>query len=162
MKTRIAALATVLALALGAGAAQAHDYKLGSLHVIHPWTRATPKGAAVAGGYLKVTNNGSEPDRLIGGATPVAGRFQIHEMTMDNNIMKMREKEDGIVIPPGGTVELAPGGLHVMMLDLKQPLVAGEKVKGTLRFEKAGSVDVEFTVEAIGTTQTTSDKPHGH
>jgi periplasmic copper chaperone A len=157
LHSRFAVLILVAAATLGT--AQAHDYNLGPLQIAHPWARATPKGAAVAGGYLKVTNKGSEPDRLIGGSTPIAGRFQIHEMTMDNDVMKMREKEGGIVIPPGQTVELAPGGLHVMMLDLKQPLTAGEKVKGTLRFEKAGTVEVEFAVEAMGGP---SDKPHGH
>jgi copper(I)-binding protein len=139
-------------LAFVATAAQAHEYKLGALEIKHPWTRATPKGAAVAGGYLKVINTGTTPDRLTGGSVEAAKGFEIHEMSMDGGVMKMRELKDGLVIPPGGTVELKPGGLHIMMTNLAHPLTKGERVKGTLTFEKAGKVDVEFVVDAIGGT----------
>jgi copper(I)-binding protein len=136
--------------ALAATAAFAHDYKVGNLQIGHPWARATPKGAAVGGGYLKITNNGATPDRLISGTTEVAGRFEVHEMSMDNGVMKMRPIKDGIEIKPGETVELKPGGYHVMMLDLKQPIKEGERVKGTLVFEKAGKVDIEYAVVPVG------------
>ena len=75
--------ASALLLALIAAGAQAHDYKAGSIAVGHPWTRATPKNAPVAGGYLKITNSGTTPDRLTGGSVEVAKRFEIHEMKMD-------------------------------------------------------------------------------
>ena len=132
--------------------------KAGSLVIEAPWTRATPSGAKIAGGYLKITNSGAEVDRLIGGTLPVAGMVEVHEMSMDGGIMKMRKLERGLEIPPGKTVELKPGGYHIMFMDLKQPLKQGETIKGTLRFEKAGSVDVAFDVQAIGATQ----PGHGH
>jgi copper(I)-binding protein len=142
-------LSVALLLALAAGAS-AHDYKLGPLVIDHPWSRATPKGAAVAGGYMKITNTGSTPDRLLGGATEVAKKFEIHEMRMDGGVMKMRELASGLEIAPGATVEFKPGSYHVMMVNLAKPFVQGERVKASLTFEKAGKVEIEFAVEAIG------------
>lgn len=124
--------------------------KVGSLTLSPPWTRATPSGAKVGGGYLSITNNGTAPDRLVSLTTAVSGRAEIHEMAMTNNVMTMRPLPNGLEIPPGQTVELKPGGYHLMFMDLKEPMKEGEKVKATLRFEKAGPVDVEFTVQSIG------------
>jgi len=146
---KISLLFPALLLAFATGAA-AHEYKVGPLTIGHPWTRATPKGAGVAGGYLKITNTGTAPDRLIGGSAEVAKRFEVHEMSMAGGVMKMRELKDGIDIAPGATVELKPGSYHIMMQDLSRPLAKGERVKGSLNFEKAGKVDIEFVVEAIG------------
>ena len=143
-------IAFALALALTPLAAAAQSFKAGDLQIDKPWSRATPKGAKVAGGYLKITNAGQTADRLIGGATEVSGRFEIHEMRMDTDVMVMREVKGGLEIKPGATVELKPGGLHLMFMDLKRQLAKGERVKGSLQFEKAGKVDVEFAVEAIG------------
>ena len=148
------ALAALLALA--AGAASAHEYKIGTLEIGHPWARATPKGASVAAGYLKVTNTGKEADRLIGGSAAFSGRLEVHEMSMEGGVMKMRPLPGGIEIKPGETVELKPGSYHLMFIDLKQPLEKGQRGKGSLRFEKAGSVEVEYAVEAVGGT------PAGH
>jgi copper(I)-binding protein len=128
----------------------AYDYTVGSLHIDHPWSRATPKGANVAGGYLVIENTGAAPDRLIGGSSEIAGRFEIHEMTMEGGVMKMRPLAGGIEIAPGMSVKFAPGGNHLMFLDLKTPPVQGKPFKGTLVFEKAGKVDVEFAVEGMG------------
>jgi hypothetical protein len=128
----------------------AHDYTVGSLHIEHPWSRTVPKGANVAVGYLEIKNTGTIPDRLIGGSSEIAGRFEIHEMTMDGGVMKMRPLEGGIEIPPGQSVKLAPGGNHLMFLDLTIPPVQGKFFRGTLVFEKAGKVDVEFDVEGMG------------
>ena len=155
--------ASALLLALIATGAQAHDYVAGSIAIDHPWTRATPKNAPVAGGYLKITNTGTAPDRLTGGSVEVAKRFEIHEMKMDGGVMKMRELTDGLDIAPGATVELKPGSYHIMMMNLSRPLTKGEKVKGSLTFEKAGKVDVEFAVEAIGGSPAgMRTKEHGH
>jgi copper(I)-binding protein len=143
-------LAFALLLALAATGASAHDYQFGPLKIDHPWSRATPKGASVAGGYMKITNTGTTPDRLTGGATAAAKRFEIHEMRMDGGVMKMRELRDGLEIPPGATVELKPGSYHVMMMNLSKPLTKGDRVKASLTFEKAGKVDIEFAVEAVG------------
>jgi copper(I)-binding protein len=143
-------LTSLVLLGVLATSAHAQDYKVGSLVIDRPWTRATPRSAAVAGGYVKITNTGSSPDKLTGGSADVSRKFEIHEMSMDAGVMKMRELKDGLEIPPGATVELKPGSYHIMMMNLSRPLAKGEKVKGSLTFEKAGKVDVEFTVEALG------------
>lgn len=145
---RFATLAAACVLA--AGAALAHGYKAGELEIGHPWSRATAPGAPVAGGYMTITNTGAEADRLVGGSAPFAGRVEIHEMTMQDDVMRMRELEGGLEIAPGETVELRPGGFHVMFMDLKEPLVEGESVPATLVFEKAGTVEVEFAIESMG------------
>jgi copper(I)-binding protein len=142
-------IAAMLAAAL-ALPAHAGDTVAGSVKISAPWTRATPKGAQVGAGYMTITNKGSAPDRLVGGASEVASDFEIHEMRMDNGVMRMRQITNGLEIKPGQSVELKPGGNHVMFLGLKQPLAQGEHVKATLAFEKAGKVDIDFTVESIG------------
>jgi hypothetical protein len=152
-----------LLLTVIATSAYAHEYKLGALEIKHPWTRATPKNAPVASGYLKIINTGTAPDRLIGGSVEVAKKFEVHEMSMDGGVMKMRELKDGLEIPPGATVELKPGSSHVMMKNLSHPLAKGERVKGSLTFEKAGKIDIEFVVEAMGGPPGGMDmKEHGH
>jgi periplasmic copper chaperone A len=158
--TRTAVL-LALALAIGASNAVAEDYNIGTLQIGNPWTRATPKGSTVAGGYMKITNKGSAPDRLVGGSATVAGRFEVHNMVMEQGVAKMRPVEGGLEIKPGETVELKPGSLHVMLMGLKQPLEKGQKVKGTLEFEKAGKVDIEYAVEALGVSSPAPAK-HGH
>jgi copper(I)-binding protein len=149
------------ALAFLANTASAHEYKIGSLEIVHPWSRATPKGAAVAGGYMKIINHGTEPDRLVGGSTAGADKFEIHEMTMTDGVMKMRPVAKGLEIKPGATVELTPGSYHLMFVGLKAPFEKGKRVKGTLQFEKAGTVDVEYAVMAIGATPS-ADKGMNH
>lgn len=146
-------------LALTAGGVTAHEYKFGAIEIGHPWARATPRGAPVGGGFLKITNKGNAPDRLVGGSAAFAGRFELHEMKMDGGVMRMRPLPGGLEIKPGETVELKPGSLHVMFVDLKQPLQKGERVKGTLVFEKAGTVEIEYVVEALGASSTGD---HGH
>jgi copper(I)-binding protein len=156
-------LLIAVALALLSALAQAQEYRAGALIIDHPWIRATPKGAPVAGGYMKITNNGTTPDRLIGGSTDAAKRFEIHEMKMDNGVMKMRELKDGLEIPPGATVELKSGSYHIMMMNPSRQLTKGDKVRGSLTFEKAGKVDVEFAVEGMGATPAGMNmKEHGH
>ena len=130
--------------------ALAQQFKANSIVIEQPWTRATPGGAKVAGGYMTITNTGSEPDRLIGGVLPQAGRFELHEMKMDGNVMQMREVLGGLEIKPGQKVQLNPSGYHVMFTGLREPLKQGDTLKGQLRFEKAGSVDIEYRVEGIG------------
>ena len=130
--------------------AVAQEYKAGAIRIEAPWIRATPAGAQVAGGYMKIENTGKEADRLVGGSTGIAGKFEVHEMKMSGNVMKMRELDKGLEVPPGKSVELKPGSYHVMLTDLKQQPKAGDKVKGTLLFEKAGKVEVEYTVRGLG------------
>lgn len=149
---RSIALPAALLLTLGlaaAGPAQAHDYSAGPLKLGHPWSRATPGGAKVAGGYVTVTNTGSDPDRLTGGSIEAAGRTELHTMSMEGGVMKMAPLPNGLEVAPGKTVTLAPSGHHLMFMDLKRPLKQGERVKGTLTFERAGAVPVEFAVESL-------------
>ena len=136
--------------ALIVSAANAHDYKVGALEIGHPWTRATPKGAAIAGGYLKVTNKGTSPDRLTAATFAVAPRVEIHEMAMRDGMMRMRPLSEGLEIKPGETVEFKPGSYHIMFMNLREPLEKGQRIKGTLTFEKAGPIEVEYVVEAVG------------
>jgi copper(I)-binding protein len=149
------------AVALVTPLAHAHGYQIGALKIGHPWSRATPKGATTAAGYLTVTNSGSEPDRLVGAASPAADRVEIHEMTMSNGVMTMRPVKDGLEIKPGQTVALKPGSFHLMMTRLKQPFTEGQMQKGTLTFEKAGTVEVEYKVEPIGGGAKASDDHSG-
>jgi len=144
------ALLSIALVALAITSASAHDYTVGSLKIDHPWARATPKGATVAGAYMKITNTGTTADRLVGGTTDAAQKFEIHEMSMEGGVMKMRELPNGLEIPAGATVELKPGAFHVMMTGVSKPFVKGERVKAALTFENAGKVDVEFAVEAVG------------
>lgn len=127
----------------------AQEFTAGTLVIAQPWSRATASGAKVGAGYMTITNKGSMPDRLVGGSLPQAGRFELHEMKMEDGVMKMRPLADGIEIKPGQTVKLAPGGYHVMFMELKEPLKQGETLKGELRFEKAGTVMVDYAVGAI-------------
>lgn len=128
----------------------AHEYKVGDIEAVHPWSRETPHGAKVAAGYVKIVNHGSEADRLVSATGEIAGRTEIHEMAVDDKgVMTMRPIE-GLEVPAGGEVELKPGGFHIMFLDLKDARKKGETFAGSLTFEKAGTVDVEFAVDAIG------------
>ncbi|MGX5736264.1 copper chaperone PCu(A)C [Bosea thiooxidans] len=138
-----------VALALSATVAFAHGYQAGPLKIGHPWSRATPAGAKVGGGYLTIENTGSAPDRLVSVSVPFAARAEIHEMAMKDGVMTMRPLDQGVQVPAGAKVEFKPGGYHIMFMELKQQLNQGEMLKGTLTFEKAGSVDVEFKVDAI-------------
>jgi periplasmic copper chaperone A len=159
MKTSILS-ACLLALATTVAAAQ--EFKAGAIEIDNPWSRATPKGAKVAAGYLIIKNTGSDPDRLVGGTSPAAGKVEVHEMSMDKGVMKMRPVSGGLEIKPGETVELKPGSFHLMILDLKQQIENGKPFKASLNFEKAGPVEVQFNVVAPGATPSAAaDKPAG-
>lgn len=163
-----AALAAFSGLsAIGAQAQNAHVhapvYTIGSLTIERPWTRATPRSAPVAGGYVKITNKGASPDRLLGGAFAHAGKVEVHEMSDEGGMMRMRQLASGLEIAPGQSVELRPGGYHLMFMELKQGIVAGEKIKGALVFEKAGRIDVEFDAAPLGASSPAGGEGHsGH
>jgi copper(I)-binding protein len=126
-----------------------HAQSKGDLQIEQPWARATPPGASVGGGYLLIRNKGAAGDRLVGVSSPASARMEMHEMAMEKDVMRMREVK-GVDVPAKGAVELKPGGYHLMFMELKAPLKAGDKVPVTLRFEKAGEVKAEFAVEAMG------------
>lgn len=148
IRSALYGIALMAGLVMSAG--QAEEIKAGDLVITQAWSRATPGGAKVAGGYLTIENKGSTPDRLIGGTAEIAGKVQVHEMSMNNGVMTMRPVEGGLVIEPGKTVKLSPGGLHLMLLDLKGSLEQGDKLPITLEFEKAGKVSLSLDVEGIG------------
>jgi copper(I)-binding protein len=142
--------ALALSLLAVAPAVRAADYDVGSIHISQPWSRATPKGASAAAGYMTITNKGTAPDRVNCVSSDAAAQCQIHTMSMQDGVMKMRPVEGGLEILPGQTVTLKPGGLHMMLVDLKHPLEAGGTMKATLKFDHAGTIDVEYPVAAIG------------
>jgi copper(I)-binding protein len=154
-------LLTGLAL-LGAGTAQAHDYKQGSIAIEHPWARPTPEGARAGAAYLSLQNSGNEADTLLSAETPVSASAQFHETIRDGDIMKMREIRGGVVVPPGGSVSFKPGGYHIMLVGLKQRLDEGQHIPMTLTFAKAGPVRVEVYVEKQPGSQPQSGAMNDH
>jgi uncharacterized protein YcnI len=134
----------------------------GDLAIEGPWARATPPGAKAGAGYVRITNKGKEADRLTGAALEGAGRVELHETRNEDGVMKMREREDGVEIAPGETVEFAPGGLHLMFLELGSGLVEGETARGKLTFEKAGEVAVEFPIRRAAPGDGGGHEHHHH
>jgi periplasmic copper chaperone A len=146
-----AALAlTVSPFMAAAPAPAAGDYDIGSIHISQPWSRATPKGATAGAGYMTITNKGTASDKVTCVSDDASAQCEIHSMTMDGGVMKMRPVEGGLEIKPGESVTLKPGGYHVMFRDLKHPLAQGQSIKATFKFERAGIVDVEYPVLAVG------------
>ena len=154
-------LATLVALALPPSLASAHDVTAGTLIVRHPWARATPGGAQVGGGYMTVENKGHEADRLMGGSFAASSAFELHSMSTDGGVMRMRPAGP-LAIPAGKSLTLDPAGLHIMFTGLKRGLKKGETIPGTLVFEHAGTVPVEFEVEGIGAKGPGQDDAAGH
>jgi copper(I)-binding protein len=140
-------VALLSCLALPAAQAQNPD---ANIVVTQAWSRATPGGSKVAGGYLTVENKGSAPDRLLSASTKAAKKIEVHQMAVNEGVMTMRPVEGGLSIEPGRTVKFAPGGLHLMIIGLSAPLVQGDKVPVALKFEKAGEITVSFDVRAMG------------
>ena len=151
------ALLTQCPLALGQQQAPA------TMEITKAWSRATPAAAPVGAGYLALTNRGAEADRLIGGSTEIAARIEVHEMSMDNGVMKMRELPDGLEVKPGQTVEMKPGGHHLMLVGLKRGLREGERFKAQLVFARGGKAEVEFVVQGMGASMApTAGEMHHH
>ncbi len=136
--------------------------KAGDLTVSATWARATPGGAKVGGGYVTIRNTGTVEDRLIGGTLAKAGKLEIHDMAVKDGVMTMRPLAEGVAIAPGETVVLGPGGKHLMFMELKEGLKDGETVAGTLVFQKAGTVAVQFRVTGIGAREAPGAMPAGH
>jgi copper(I)-binding protein len=159
------AAVTLAAVAFAAPAARyaiAAEFKAGDIAVEAPWSRATPGGAKVGAGYLTIKNGGAAPDRLVSATVDIAERTEIHEMSMSDGMMKMRQVSDGMAVPAGGSVALAPNGYHLMFLGLKKPLTEGGTFTGTLTFEKAGTVAVTFEVGGIGAGAADAGAEHHH
>jgi copper(I)-binding protein len=153
MRTTLNLCAILFALLLAAPLAHADDIKVGDLILSSPWTRATPKGASTGGGYLTIQNNGQTADRLVGVSSPAAAKTEVHQMSMEGGVMRMRPVQGGLAIEPGKAVTLAPSGYHIMLQGLKAPFAQGDKISVVLEFEKAGKVDIQFDVLGMGATQ---------
>lgn len=138
-----------LALLVAASSAHAHNYMIGELKIGHPWARATPGVVKNGAAYLTVTNTGKQADRLLAASTDAADHAELHTHLQENGVMKMRQIAD-IPLEAGATVKLQPGGLHIMLMGLKQPLKEGDRVPLTLRFDQAGEVKVELHVDKVG------------
>lgn len=134
----------------GAHSTETRAFKAGDIVIEAPWSRATPGKSTVGAGFMKITNTGKETDRLIGGSAEVAKSFEVHEMSMTGDVMKMRRLAKGLEIKPGQTVELKPSSYHIMFTGLQRPLKQDETIKGTLVFERAGTVAVEYRVMPLG------------
>lgn len=151
MRKMIAAsFGAALTVLLGSAMARADDVKAGDLVISQAWSRATPNGAKVGAGYFTIENKGAAADKLIGVTGDISNKIEVHEMSMNNGVMKMRAVDGGVAIDPGKTVKLAPSGYHLMIMDLKSPMKQGDKVPVTLQFEKAGKVAVTLDVQGVG------------
>ncbi len=146
-------LMTVAALLPCAAAAQARDTitEAGALRIVNPWTRAAGQGMQ-GGGFLVIRNTGATPDKLVSATSPAAGRLELHTHIRDGDVMRMRPVND-IPVPANGEVTLQPGGLHLMLMGLTQPMSVGQSIPVTLRFEHAGEVTVQLAVQAAGARQ---------
>jgi copper(I)-binding protein len=120
-----------------------------SLFIHHAWSRETAAGQSVGGGFMTIANRGAAADRLLSGTSPVATEVQLHTMTMDGGIMRMRRVEGGIAVPARGTLELKPGSYHIMFMGLTRQLRQGERFPVTLRFQRAGNVTVQVSVQPV-------------
>jgi copper(I)-binding protein len=128
---------------------RAHEFQAGDLDIDHPWSREVPQGARVAAGYVVIRNHGAAADRLLSVSSAISGKSEIHEMAVNaEGVMTMRPVAGGVEIPADGEFALKPGGFHIMFMELTERPKGGEKFTGTLIFEKAGKVDVEFEVES--------------
>jgi copper(I)-binding protein len=139
-----------LVICIAGASARADEVKAGDLVISQAWSRATPNGAKIGTGYFTIENKGTTADKLIGVSGDISDKIEVHEMSMNNGVMKMRPVDGGLVIEPGKTVKLGPNGYHLMIMDLKSPLKQGGKLPVTLEFEKAGKVAVTLDVQGIG------------
>jgi copper(I)-binding protein len=149
-----------VALLMWPAVAAAQEFKAGSITVVAPWARATPGGSKVGGAYLELKAAAGSGDRLVSASSTAAGTVEIHEHANEGGVMKMR-RIDGLAVPAGGSVVLKPGGYHLMLMDLKQPLKQGDKLQLTLTFEKAGALSVEGPVAPLGAMAADDDAGQG-
>lgn len=152
---------SVLALLLASGAVHAQDYAIGALKISHPWTPATSESAKDAPGYVTIINTGREPDRLKGGSFAEAAHVEVHAGPRQGGAAQMAPAQGGLVIAPGETVTLRPGGDHLMFVGLRSPLERGATKQAILQFERSGALEVDFTVEGSAGKANGGRHPHG-
>ena len=159
MKPTLALAALLVVTA--AAPALAEDYRVGDIRIERPWARATAGNSRIGAAYFTLEDVGTAPDRLVRVATPLAAAGELHAHTMQNNVMQMRPVA-AIEIHPGTPTVLQPGGLHVMLVDLKQALKEGDRLPLTLEFERAGKVEIMVSVEKAGARGPADPPPAGH
>lgn len=137
-------------LALPQIPAAAQQARKAPITVSAAWSRATAPRAQVGAGFLTIRNNGAQPDRLLSASSPIAARVEIHTMSMEGGVMRMRPLSKGLDIPARGVATLEPSGNHIMLIGLKRPLKHGETIAATLHFARAGAIPVRFAVAAAG------------
>ncbi|ATH77303.1 hypothetical protein CLM76_06725 [Vreelandella venusta] len=130
--------------------------------VSQPWSRATPPGAGAGGGFVTITNQGNADDTLVSASSPLTERVEIHTMEMDGDVMRMAQLPGGIEIPAGETVTLAPGGLHLMFMELASPIVEGQAIPVTLEFRHAEPVEITLEVFPAGESPEGGHHGDGH
>lgn len=128
----------------------AEPHRAGSITVSDAWARETAPAQKAGGGFMTIDNAGSRPDRLLSATAGVADKVELHTVSMDEGVMRMRPVAGGIAIPARGTVELRPGSFHIMFMGLKSPLRRGATVPVTLRFARAGTITARLAVQPIG------------
>jgi periplasmic copper chaperone A len=146
LKSIVFACAAPLFFFHGVATSHAHEIKFGHLLIVHPWSPQPPNAARTAAGYMKIENRGSEDDRLTGATAEICDHVTFHSMTMEGDVAKMTELKDGVVIPAGKTVVFRPKGMHLMLTGLNTQPMENSEFKGTLTFEKAGTVDIDYEV----------------
>ena len=142
--------------------AKMSTYRVGAIVVEAPWSREAPGGVKRAVGYMRISNTGSKPDRLLSGTAAVTGRLEVHQSVVADGFTRMQAVTEGLEIRPGETVELKPGAMHAMLMDLPRGPKAGETIKGTLVFEKAGIVEIEYVVGGLGSRVAPTMAGHHH
>ncbi|MDX2308617.1 MAG: copper chaperone PCu(A)C [Hyphomicrobium sp.] len=156
----VAALGTIMAIP--SSMALAHETKAKKIEIVHPWIRSVPKGSTVTAGYVTIKNVGKKPDRLLSASLDGAAKAEIHATTIDNGVASMRRLDEGVEIAPGAEIDFAPNGMHIMFLDLTKSYDEDTYIDGTLVFEDAGKVKVEFFVEAPGKIPDHGGSSRGH
>jgi copper(I)-binding protein len=164
---RFASTRVMTLLALFALGHTGPAHAAGPISIENGWSRATAAAQTVGGGFMTIVNAGKTDDRLVSATSPVAAEVQIHDMKMEDGVMRMRQLADGLAVPAGARVELKPRSLHLMFMQLKAPLAAGQSFPVTLKFEKAGAVTTQVRVEAMGAAAPAPAKkpdaaPHHH
>jgi periplasmic copper chaperone A len=161
MVHRAIGLSTAGAVALLAGAAPAQEHHRGMIEIDHAWARATPPAAKTGAAYIEIRNTGPDPDRVLAVTTPVAEKAEVHKTEREGDILRMREIFV-LEVPGNDKALLQPGGLHIMLTGLKEPLRAGSEFPLTLRFEKAGPIEIEVHIERSTPSHDPSVSSHGH
>ncbi|MBC2776640.1 copper chaperone PCu(A)C [Parasphingopyxis marina] len=149
MRGRNMRIALGLAGLIGLAGCSQSAREPGDFAIEDAWARAAAEDAPVSAGYARIENRGGD-DRLVSASTPVAAEAQIHSVTMEDGVMRMRETEGGLSLPGGETVELRPGGYHIMLMQPNRALAEGEHIPITLTFERAAPVTVDFIIRPIG------------